>query len=96
MVWSRLLSCPFNPRNSERGSMTKYLCTECRGGHVDEARAKALKANGSPITCLHCGNELAKRKASQYTVAPMHKSNYMLITNLDDLKGLNNKGGLIK
>ncbi len=35
-------------------------------------------------------------KAKMYTVAPMHKSNYMLITNRDDLKGLNNKGGLIK
>jgi hypothetical protein len=23
----------------------------------------------------------------------MHKSNYMLVTNLDDLKGINNKGG---
>jgi hypothetical protein len=23
----------------------------------------------------------------------MHKSNYMLFTNLDDLKGINNKGG---
>jgi hypothetical protein len=29
-------------------------------------------------------------------VAPMHKSNYMLITNTDDLVGLNNKGGLVK
>jgi len=26
----------------------------------------------------------------------MHKSNYMLITNLDDLKGINNKGGLFR
>lgn len=76
--------------------MTKHLCTECRGGHVDDARVKVLKANGSPITCIECGDKIAKHKASQYTIAPMHKSNYMLITNLDDLKGLNNKGGLIK
>jgi hypothetical protein len=26
----------------------------------------------------------------------MHKSNYMLFTNADDLKGINNKGGLVK
>jgi len=26
----------------------------------------------------------------------MHKSNYMLITNRDDLLGINNKGGLVK
>ena len=44
--------------------------------------------------CLPCGDEIAKER--KFTVAPMHKSNYMLITNHDDLKGLNNKGGLIK
>lgn len=45
-------------------------------------------------TCLVCGEAEAKQR--KFTVAPMHKSNYMLITNLVDLKGLNNKGGLIK
>jgi hypothetical protein len=25
---------------------------------------------------------------------PMHKSNYMMITDMADLKGINNKGGL--
>ena len=45
-------------------------------------------------TCLRHGEEDAM--ARKFTVAPMHKSNYMLITNLVDLKGLNNKGGLIK
>lgn len=47
-------------------------------------------------TCLPCGDVQAHKKTKQYTIAPMHKSNYMLITNRDDLKGLNNKGGLIK
>ena len=45
-------------------------------------------------TCLECGDTHAKER--KFCVAPMHKSNYMLITNLVDLKGLNNKGGLIK
>ena len=45
-------------------------------------------------TCLVCGEAEAKQR--KFTVAPMHKSNYMLITNRADLKGLNNKGGLIK
>lgn len=44
--------------------------------------------------CLECGEKRAKQ--IKHTIAPMHKSNYMLITNLDDLKGLNNKGGLVK
>ena len=46
--------------------------------------------------CLACGEARAKERFKSYTIAPMHKSNYMLITNLNDLKGLNNKGGLIK
>jgi ribosomal protein L37AE/L43A len=45
-------------------------------------------------TCLPCGE--AASKQVKRTVAPMHKSNYMLITDLADLRGLNNKGGLVK
>jgi hypothetical protein len=50
-------------------------------------------ANGY-YTCMSCGEVLARQK--KFTVAPMHKSNYMLISNTNDLKGLNNKGGLVK
>lgn len=46
--------------------------------------------------CMKCGEAKAKEKFKGYCIAPMHKSNYMLITNMADLKGLNNKGGLIK
>jgi ribosomal protein L37AE/L43A len=45
-------------------------------------------------TCMPCGE--AASKQVKRTVAPMHKSNYMLITDLADLRGLNNKGGLVK
>lgn len=44
--------------------------------------------------CLSCGDKVAKQR--RHTVAPMHKSNYMLFTNLDDLKGINNKGGFYR
>lgn len=44
--------------------------------------------------CMPCGDDLAGKVVR--TVAPMHKSNYMMITNMEDLKGLNNKGGLVK
>ena len=44
--------------------------------------------------CLDCGE--ANAKLRKHTIVPMHKSNYMLITNLDDLKGINNKGGLFR
>ena len=63
-------------------------CINC-GAEFAEAR-KALGYN----TCLECGAEEAKKIVR--TIAPMHKSNYMLISNLDDLKGINNKGGLIR
>lgn len=67
----------------------RYLCTHCYGGHVEYRRWKA-----GYTTCMPCGEDLAKQK--KHTVAPMHKSNYMLITNRSDLQGLNNKGGLIR
>lgn len=44
--------------------------------------------------CLKCGEALAKKR--KFTVAPMHKSNYVLVSNRDDLVGLNNKGGIVK
>ena len=45
-------------------------------------------------TCLEHGDEQAKSR--KFCVAPMHKSNYMLITNRADLLGINNKGGIVK
>lgn len=68
---------------------SRYLCTECYGGYVPHGRWKL-----GYTTCLPCGEELAKKR--KFTVAPMHKSNYMLFTDANDLKGINNKGGLIK
>jgi hypothetical protein len=45
-------------------------------------------------TCMSCG-ELASRQVVR-CVVPMHKSNYVLLTDVSDLKGINNKGGLVK
>lgn len=47
-------------------------------------------------TCLLCGEEDAKAERKSWTIAPLHKSNYMLLTNKEDLKGINNKGGLFR
>jgi hypothetical protein len=44
--------------------------------------------------CLFCGEEAAREERKGWTIAPLHKSNYMLWTNKEDLKGINNKGGL--
>jgi ribosomal protein L37AE/L43A len=66
----------------------KNLCIKC-GDHVLHARYRL-----GYTTCLKCGEAIAKE--TKHTIAPMHKSNYMVITNREDLKGLNNKGGLVK
>jgi hypothetical protein len=66
------------------------LCRVC-GDDVDERRWFL----GFKL-CLFCGEEQARQDRMAWCVAPMHKSNYMLITNKADLSGLNNKGGLVK
>ena len=43
-------------------------------------------------TCLKCGEVMAGKR--KFTVVPMHKSNYVVISNRQELKGINNKGGL--
>ena len=45
-------------------------------------------------TCLKCGEIIAKKV--KHTIVPMHKSNYVPIFDLQDLKGINNKGGFYK
>ena len=64
----------------------KPVC--CRCGDTYSAK----RANAGYQLCLVCGEDDARSR--RFTIAPMHKSNYMLITNTDDLRGLNNKGGL--
>ena len=44
--------------------------------------------------CILCGEEAAREERTAWTVVPMHKSNYVLLTSREDLKGINNKGGL--
>jgi ribosomal protein L37AE/L43A len=68
--------------------MSAHKCAEC-GKEIATAR----HGLGYHV-CLVCGERNALM--IKRTVAPMHKSNYMLITNLEDLKGLNNKGGNIR
>jgi hypothetical protein len=62
----------------------RYLCTKCYGGYVPHARWRLGYS-----TCLPCGDLQAKEV--KHTVAPMNKSNYMLITDYEQLKQLNPK-----
>lgn len=68
--------------------MTAYYCTRC-GEEVSDAR-HALGYS----TCLPCGEAYARKR--KHCIVPMHKSNYIVVTNREDLKGINNKGGLIR
>lgn len=66
-----------------------YLCTACHWEKVPYRRWKL-----GLFTCLPCGEEQAR--AVKHTVVPMHKSNYVPMFNRQDLKGINNKGGLVR
>ena len=66
----------------------KPLCVRCGDTY------SAKRANAGYQLCLSCGEADAQKR--RHTIAPMHKSNYMLITNMEDLKGLNNKGGMFR
>ncbi len=61
---------------------SQYLCTGCYGGYVPFARYKL-----GYTTCLECGE--AQAKQVRHTVCNLSKSNYMLITDMQLLKGLN-------
>lgn len=66
------------------------FCTRCGGDIFPES----LKQTGNKCATCRDGDAIYARRS--WCVAPMHKSNYMLITNRQDLTGLNNKGGLVK
>ena len=66
-----------------------YLqCQEC-GEEYPLARYQLKHINYK--FCKGCADKLP---SPTRTIVPMHKSNYMMITDMDDLKGINNKGGL--
>lgn len=62
------------------------LCERCESPY-----APARAALGY-TTCLACGDQQAVRARANWTVAPLHKSNYQLITDRTLLAGINVKG----
>ena len=64
-------------------SRMKPICSRC--GETYSAK----RANAGYQLCMLCGEEDARTR--KHTIAPMHKSNYMLITNREDLRGINSK-----
>lgn len=58
-----------------------YQCNRC-GDDVDDRRYKL-----GYHTCLWCGEEEAR--LHKHTIVPMPKSNYIVVTDLTLLQGLN-------
>ena len=61
----------------------KPLCSICGDTY------SAKRANVGYNICMPCGD--AQARAHIRTIVPMHKSNYMLFTDMQDLKELNPK-----
>jgi len=60
-------------------------CIECGIPYQHERKAIGYD------TCTSCGDEDAR--LVKHTIVPMHKSNYVVVSDKADLKGINNKGG---
>lgn len=60
-----------------------HFCANCGYGIGDGRAALGYR------TCLECGDAVAKQV--QWLSAPINKSNYTLISNLEELKQLNPK-----
>ena len=58
---------------------------ECECGNPISPDRVSLGYQG----CLECGEKEAIRQRGGWTVVPLHKSSYTLITNPVELKGLN-------
>jgi ribosomal protein L37AE/L43A len=69
--------------NNQSNEDARYLCVVC-GGFIDHARYHL----GYKL-CKPCGEDAAKQV--KHTVAPLNKSNYYYISNMEMLKQLNPK-----
>jgi ribosomal protein L37AE/L43A len=67
--------------------MMTHYCINCSDDVNPNRWALGFK------TCLSCGEALAR--AVRHCIVPMHKSNYVPVTNRDDLVGINSKGGIV-
>ena len=65
----------------------EYNCTKCNAP-INPARWELGYTICMRSECAHP----PKRR----TIVPMHKSNYIVVTNREDLKGINNKGGFYR
>lgn len=67
--------------------MNEFCCIKCNAP-VNPARWEL----GYNI----CMRKQCAHKPPTRTIVPMHKSNLILVTDREDLKGINNKGGFYR
>ena len=69
-------------------------CTDC-GETIDPRRVDLNKTR-----CIECQEDYEKLNPVRHCVVPMHKSNFVYVTPTSQgreiIKGINNKGGLVK
>lgn len=66
----------------------EYVCDKC-SQPVNKYRYEI-----GYTTCKPCGE--AQARQVRHCIVPMHKSNYVVITDRRDLMGINNKGGFYR
>jgi hypothetical protein len=69
--------------------MVKKLCIYCYAEFVEDERVVL-----GYLSCMPCGEAQAKKR--KHTVVPLHKSNYIVPANREELRGINNKGGFYR
>jgi predicted RNA-binding Zn-ribbon protein involved in translation (DUF1610 family) len=74
------------PSGTELG--TSPFCTLC-GSEIDPPKRRLISS-----LCKKCG-EVEARKV-KHCVVPLHKSNYIVVSDRDLLTGVNQKGGIVK
>jgi RNase P subunit RPR2 len=67
----------------------RHICTSCYWEQVPQARAARCIKDKVAITCAGCGEEAANQV--KHCIAPINKSNYYYISNMELLKQLNPK-----
>jgi hypothetical protein len=68
--------------------MSKCTTSDC-SNFVPEGRVSL----GYSV-CKVCGQAASEKV--KHTLVPLHKSNYVVVTDRNLLSGINNKGGLVK
>ena len=68
--------------------MTNRFCISC-GADIEPPERRRITS-----LCMSCGEREARKV--RHCIVPMHKSNYVVVTDRDLLTGVNQKGGIVK